>query len=486
MKRYWPLTAIFALTALHACACNPIIDPKAGPFEPCVHSIDCQTELLCEQGLCVPEGNDGGLDGGNDPCLANTLDCTGPDIGDQGDDLDQDGWGVCCECDDADEWVNPHQPEDPYNGKDDDCSPASRDDDLDRDGFDSVVTGGSDCDDSDPDVNPQATETCNGIDDNCDGSTDENLTQRACPLTSGVCVGTYQSCLGVDGWELCVYPPTYEEDEVSCDKLDNDCDGTTDEGATALLEPEWDEAASDGLDNNCNGLIDESGGVMVPVPARPGTWIDAFEMSVFESINCQGTRFGESSDDYPAAWPAEGEASVELFACSLAGVLPSGYLSWYRARRACEAQGKRLCTKLELEMACTGALPRNYPYGVAFVPGACNDPLGGTGHAVSTGSLPDCTNGFGTHDMSGNLAEWATEWCDQDPGAAVLVGYGFECLVCGNSQNCRDCIPDNSDDEEFIQNQLKCFTRNQYPTCFQRQASDAFFGGRCCLDGPDH
>ncbi len=57
----------------------------------------------------------------------------------------------------------------PYNGKDDDCNPATPDDDLDGDTY-PVAT---DCDDTDASVNPGATEVCDGIDNNCDGTVDE-------------------------------------------------------------------------------------------------------------------------------------------------------------------------------------------------------------------------------------------------------------------------------------------------------------------------
>lgn len=75
-------------------------------------------------------------------------------------------------------WINGGAPENcedfclnkkdeiPYNGLDDDCDPSTPDDDLDNDGFVNSV----DCDDTNPNINPNATEIeNNGIDENCDG-----------------------------------------------------------------------------------------------------------------------------------------------------------------------------------------------------------------------------------------------------------------------------------------------------------------------------
>ncbi|MBN2373503.1 putative metal-binding motif-containing protein, partial [bacterium] len=73
------------------------------------------------------------------------------------------------DCDDNDPEVNPGKTEIPYNGKDDDCNPATPDDDLDGDGYLKI----DDCDDNDPEINPAAQEIYDGLDNNCDGQVDE-------------------------------------------------------------------------------------------------------------------------------------------------------------------------------------------------------------------------------------------------------------------------------------------------------------------------
>ncbi len=149
------------------------------------------------------------------------------------------------DCDDRDASVYPGADE-LCNGVDDDCD-AEVDEgeqttyylDADQDGFgdpDVAATGcappgprfgldAGDCNDLDPAVNPSATETCNGIDDNCDQATDEGYDDDG-DATSD-CVdddgdGFTEQDGDCDDGEPAVYPGA---PEVWGDGLDNDCDG---------------------------------------------------------------------------------------------------------------------------------------------------------------------------------------------------------------------------------------------------------------------
>ena len=76
--------------------------------------------------------------------------------------------------------------------------------------------------------------TCDGVDDDADGSVDEDAPAKRCGKTEGVCDGATSSC--VDGaYSACDYA-AYASDYVDaddedwrCDGADNDCDGIVDE-----------------------------------------------------------------------------------------------------------------------------------------------------------------------------------------------------------------------------------------------------------------
>ncbi len=58
--------------------------------------------------------------------------------------------------------------------------------DADEDGHDNVY---DDCDDTDPSVNPSATETYNQVDDDCDGATDEGFSTTSTPAIRNATTG---------------------------------------------------------------------------------------------------------------------------------------------------------------------------------------------------------------------------------------------------------------------------------------------------------
>jgi hypothetical protein len=81
--------------------------------------------------------------------------------------------------------------------------------------------------------NIASIETCNGIDDNCNGQLDEELGQTTCGL--GVCTHTIENC--VNG-QAQVCDPMQGASEEVCDGLDNDCNGMTDfEDSGLVLTP---------------------------------------------------------------------------------------------------------------------------------------------------------------------------------------------------------------------------------------------------------
>lgn len=77
------------------------------------------------------------------------------------------------DCQDVDASINPGADDVWYDGVDQDCSGGS-DFDKDEDGYRSAEYGWNDCDDDDPDVNPNSVEQFNRKDDDCNGQIDDN------------------------------------------------------------------------------------------------------------------------------------------------------------------------------------------------------------------------------------------------------------------------------------------------------------------------
>lgn len=152
-------------------------------------------------------------------------------------------------------------------------------DDRDDDGF---TEDQGDCDDENPVIYPNAPEVCDGHDNDCDGVVDEGCNgcesgdTRACGSDEGVCVEGVQVCVN-DVWGDQCQGGVGPVPEVCGDGLDNDCDGLTDESCNEPTDSDGDgyttqvdcddsnpnvnpgasEVCGNGLDDDCDGQVDE-------------------------------------------------------------------------------------------------------------------------------------------------------------------------------------------------------------------------------------
>jgi putative metal-binding protein/pre-peptidase/thrombospondin type 3 repeat protein len=116
--------------------------------------------------------------------------------------------------------------------------------DGDGDGYPSDI----DCNDANPSIHPGASEACNGLDDDCDQTTDEGFDVDA---------DTYTSCGGdCNDVNAAIHPGAAE----LCDGIDDDCDLSIDEG--------FPDSDGDGV-RDCVDPDDDNDGVADTIDCAP-------------------------------------------------------------------------------------------------------------------------------------------------------------------------------------------------------------------------
>ena len=272
------------------------------------------------------------------------------------------------------------------------------------------VSDSTDCNDGNASVKPGATEICNGLDDNCDGQTDEgvkntyyvdadgdtygdpNNTVKACTTGPGV----VNNSLDCDDTNAAVHPGATE----ACNGIDDNCDGQTDEGlkttfyrdgdgdnygdaATAtqactqptgyaIISGDCDDSNAsvnpgakevcNGIDDNCNGQTDENG----PNKYYRDADGDTFGNPAVTVTGCSETPgYVTDNSDCDDTNASKHPVDPDLTAPSGAGIVPQpafiwenkspGTVPWYEVSVYSAAAGRYVANEwFEAASICSG------------------------------------------------------------------------------------------------------------------------------------
>ncbi len=142
------------------------------------------------------------------------------------------------DCDDGDVAYHPGADEsDCEDPNDYNCDGSVGYDDLDEDGFAACM----ECNDANADVNPDAVEVCNGIDDNCDNIIDTDAVDQ----TTWYADADADSYTNPDVETQACEPPDY----FAAASDEDDCDDSN-----ATVNPGAEDIPDDGIDQNCDGV----------------------------------------------------------------------------------------------------------------------------------------------------------------------------------------------------------------------------------------
>ena len=449
----------------------------------------------CRLGRLVCVGNEVGR---NELCDGVDNDCDGTideDIPNMGADCNSDGLGACragllaclggnIVCAASNEPADQEE----CNGEDDDCDGETDEGNPGGDVF-CVTEGNGICGDGltlcrNGDLICRAQENappelCDGLDNDCDGDTDEGEPGAGQPCDTGqlgACSTGITIC--ANGANACA--PQFNIQEELCDGVDNDCDGITDEGnpggggacaseglgacaegavvcvegaLSCLPSNEAQDEICDGLDNDCDGNVDEdiqrvgtACETADPGVCRTGTWAcNAGELECL-SDNVASPEACNLVDDDCDGETDEGNPGGGLI-CQLAGLegeCARGVTTCVRGEVVCSGENEaidEICDGADND--CDGTIDEGELPGVGeecdtgFF-GACGSGV----RACAGGGLTCIQNADPTDEICDGLDNDCDDSTDEetisDPPPACATGELGECgsgvLACLNGQ----------------------------------------------------
>lgn len=171
-------------------------------------------------------------------------------------------------------------------------------------------------------------------------------------------------------------------------------------------------------------------GAMVRIPADPdrraryGVDVAEFLIDPYPVTVRQYAVFLETTGARaPKLWTEQGRPAPRLHDHPVVGV------SWEDALAYANWLGKRLPSAAEWEVAACGAARRKYPWGDAWVEGACNSAEAGLGATSPVNRYPGGASPYGVFDMVGNV--W--EWTSNEARSRVIGRAGTQRVLKGGS-----------------------------------------------------
>jgi hypothetical protein len=258
-------------------------------------------------------------------------------------------------------------------------------------------------------------------------------------INAGFIVVILAVCRAVDAPQICAVTPTHEisiiarpeaiEAITAITSTTVEKNGPCPVG-TVLVEGEY----CPNVEQVCLEWVDSQGNAnkeAIPKPGqsrRCGTWKFPTKCLSEHTVH---KRFCIDKYEYP----------------NVKGQRPKSWMTWYDIKSACEAQGKRLCTRSEWTFACEGPDMKPYPYGDGYhrdrtscntdrlVPEGINvmkvmqrlTPDGQALDALLTpsGSKEACVSPFGVYDMVGNIDEFVVNESGHPYISGLMGGHVF-------------------------------------------------------------